>query len=343
MKNIIAEDSDPEEEADEPPGEWDEAQEILEIKKELSQQQSAMSPTPSQNEGRFSAGHKQGLDSPGQLLSSQKKSSLSHNRTSPSNLERSLGGSQQSQKNIKTSGSHFETKSNLAPSNEDEEKQITSVQNDHQENSRFQKQMEETVFRSAGSEKETTEWKQRTPKLSVPETKAKRYQNENFNSERKSAHKTKAGGQMIPDLFSMNSSIEKTTTMQRGATKIEFRWRDADLRHAGAVSDEDMEEQKMFVDSEISPINSASKRQPTAASASQIPRIEKNTSALNSLSNTDKKPDAKKGSGRSMLGIQPSKMSKGFSIRDEEAAATAFSPERDDTSKKLSFSMPNSR
>lgn len=37
LKNIIAEDSDPEEEADEPPGEWDDAQEILEIKKELSQ------------------------------------------------------------------------------------------------------------------------------------------------------------------------------------------------------------------------------------------------------------------------------------------------------------------
>lgn len=99
----------------------------------------------------------------------------------------------------------------------------------------------------------------------------------------------------------------------------------------------------MFADSEISPINSASKRQPAAASAGQIPRIEKSTSALNSLSNTDQKTNAKKGSGRRMAGIQSSKMSKGLSIRDEEAAATAFSPERDDASKKLSFSLPNSR
>ena len=108
---------------------------------------------------------------------------------------------------------------------------------------------------------------------------------------------------MIPDLFSMNSSIEKTTTMQRGAAKIEFRLVEADLRYAEAASDEDMEEQKMFADSEISPINSASRRQPTAASAGPIPRLEKSTTALNSLSNTDKKAGAKRGSGRGVVGI----------------------------------------
>ena len=36
-------------------------------------------------------------------------------------------------------------------------------------------------------------------------------------------------------------------------------------------------------------------------------------------------------------------MEKDSSMRDGEAAATAFSPERDDASKKLSFSLPNSR